>query len=59
MTPESLKRGIVEIIDDYTTIRKMYEELKEHNSYLESRISESEDIIALRARVAGLPGVSV
>ena len=54
MTPQALKRGIADLIDDFCALNKAVEELQEHNAYLESRISETDDCTALRARVARL-----
>ena len=54
MTPQALKRGIADLIDDFCALNKAVGELREHNAYLESRISETDDCTALRARVAWL-----
>ncbi len=50
MTPQALKRGIADLIDDFCALNKAVGELREHNAYLESRISETDDCTALLAR---------
>lgn len=50
MTPQMLKRALSELIDEFCTLKKTVDELREHNAYLESRISETQDYTALLAR---------
>lgn len=50
MTPQALKRAIANLIDDFCVLNKEVSELREHNRYLESRVSEESDYATLLAR---------
>lgn len=45
-----LKAAISELVDDYETIKREVVELREHNKYLEMRVSEESDYAELEAR---------
>jgi len=45
-----LKAAIAELVDDYETLKREANELREHNKYLESRVSEESDYAALLTR---------
>ena len=45
-----LKSAIAELIDDYEALKREVNELRAHNKYLESRISEESDCAALLSR---------
>lgn len=49
-----LKAAIFELIDDHETLRREVNELRNHNKYLESRVSEESDCATLRATVVKL-----
>ena len=50
MTPQALKRAIANLIDDFCVLNKEVSELREHNRYLESRVSEESDYATILAR---------
>ena len=45
-----LKAAIVELVADHETLKREVNELREHNSYLETRVSEESDYATLLAR---------
>ena len=45
-----LKSAIAELIDDYEALKREINELREHNKYLESRVSEESDYASLPTR---------
>lgn len=45
-----LKSAIAELIDDYEALKREVNELREHNKYLESRISEESDYAILESK---------
>lgn len=44
-----LKAAIVELVADHETLKREVNELREHNSYLETRVSEESDYATLLA----------